>query len=392
MSNKRIIELTAIDSANLAAGDVFAVTDISAQETKKVTATNMAAWIGMSASLSVPTASMANSASFLVYGSNNGTASFAISSSWALQSFSASYVISSSYSVSSSHALTASAFDGTIVGSITSADTASFLVYSANNGSSSFAISASRAVNCNTSSYVQWYGGAIDNGTVYNSISASTSLTASYLMSGAISTTDTASYAKTASFAVTASWLKYTGANNGTASHAMTAASATTAGTVTTITHERLFREYGPITASIFNTNTASFGYTQITKSTATTYNRVIAEVCGDIKINSTSSATQLSYLTLNAYDMVFASADLNLTSASFHYSGSYMSASAVLPTTGSIITNFYLRGVLNGLPTPGRYLWTVKSTPGILFYTASRPVTMQLKLNTDSVSDGQII
>ena len=79
MSNKRIIELTAIDSANLAAGDVFAVTDISAQETKKVTATNMAAWIGMSASLSVPTASMANSASFLVYGSNNGTASFAIS-------------------------------------------------------------------------------------------------------------------------------------------------------------------------------------------------------------------------------------------------------------------------------------------------------------------------
>ena len=41
MANKKFTELSSIDSSTIAGADVFAVTDISANESKKITLTNL---------------------------------------------------------------------------------------------------------------------------------------------------------------------------------------------------------------------------------------------------------------------------------------------------------------------------------------------------------------
>ena len=45
MADKKISALTALVGANVASGDVLAVVDVSATETKKITATELATYI-----------------------------------------------------------------------------------------------------------------------------------------------------------------------------------------------------------------------------------------------------------------------------------------------------------------------------------------------------------
>jgi hypothetical protein len=199
MANKRVSELTQITTGELNSADLFLLSDVSAQESKKLTLGDLntyiltggnltgsffgtASWsqnaVSASFANNVPSASYASTASFAL---NGGTGGSAVSSSWASQSLSASYAQTASF-VSVANAATAS-----FATSSKFADSASFLIYTGgNNGTIANAINAVSATSATSASY------------------SLTSTTASYSFSSSVS--DTSSLSVTASNSVTASF------------------------------------------------------------------------------------------------------------------------------------------------------------------------------------------
>lgn len=213
MSNKRISELTEITTGELNSADLFLLSDVSAQESKKLTLGNLNTYIltggnltgsffGTSSwAVNALTASFANiqSASYAATASfalNGGTGGIATSASWASQSLSSSYARTASF-VSVATAATAS-----FATSSKFADSASFVIYSGGN-----------------------------NGTVTNAINSVNASTASLALSAL--TANTASYAPSSSIAVT-SLATISSSNANTASFALLAATASL-GILTTV-------------------------------------------------------------------------------------------------------------------------------------------------------------
>ena len=371
MGNKRVSELSPITAAEVAVNDLFLLADVSAIESKKLTATELGVYLQpyITSSATSSWATNAKTASYLLYqGFVNGTASYALTSSFnisssharwadtashALFALSASYARSSSYALTASYALTSSV---QLIHSSAFADyakSASFLIYTGiPNGTASYAILANNANNAKTSSFLI---GPLGTGAAGG----------------------TASFALSCSLARSASFLRYDGVtNNGTASYAWNARSASHATTVTNLNNPYIYREFDPISATI-NGQTASFGWMQFTASAVTM--NIIVESYGDILVPVTDLEGFTSSLELL---MENDTSNLSLDNATFQY---YYTASSE-EVTGSKICPFYLKGkfTIPGLGTR-RLSGSVLAYNDISFFTASRGVRCTIKTSTDN-------
>jgi hypothetical protein len=381
MSNKRIIELAPLNPAHLADDDLFAVSDVSVPETKKITAEDFALWVANSASISIDSASYSDTASFLIFRgmgvNSNGTASFSISASWAALAYSASFVISASYAITSSYSLTASHVLNFNSGAFSFA-TASFLLYNGYpNGTASNALTSSHALRAVSSSF------AITSSFSMTIASASHAITASYSI--------TSSRASSSVSAASASFLVWTGVSNGSASWANTVATASEAARVRSITDSNLYREWGPLTSSIIGTTaeakTASFGLVQVTGSGA----KIIVEAWGTVWVSQSSdinfSGSVLLFLSESVTAATAAYFELNQFIVQNYYTGSDVALASHF-NTGSMIVPFYLKGSALNPGAALSYDISVRARNS-RFITGSatwQGVRCSLKVNNDTV------
>lgn len=209
MANKRVSELVQITSGELSSADLLLLSDVSAQESKKLTLGELNSYILTDGNLSgsfFGTASWSNnsqtaslllgtvqSASFALtasYALNGGSGGMTTSASWASSSLSSSFSTTASFAQNVRSAATAS-----FATSSKFSDTASFVTYTGtNNGTIYNAINAVTATSATTAT----------NAT--NATSASFAISASVARSASFSATSiTAASASFASFAATAS-------------------------------------------------------------------------------------------------------------------------------------------------------------------------------------------
>jgi hypothetical protein len=205
MSNKRVPELKQITTGELDAADLFLLSDISAQESKKLTLGDLSTHILTGGNL---------------------TGSFFGTSSWAQNAVSASFanVQSSSFATTASFALNAASPGIATSASWASqslsssfASTASF-VFIANAATASFATSSRFA---SSASFVIFTGG--NNGTISNAISAVTATSATSASFSLVATT--ASFARSSSISAT-SLSSNSASNSITSSHSLFALTA----------------------------------------------------------------------------------------------------------------------------------------------------------------------
>jgi hypothetical protein len=267
MANKRLSELNELQAIEIQPDDLTLTTDISVLESKKLRFQTLKNWILSNPNdITASHAHTSDSASYLIYtaGRSNGTASFAISSSYARSSSWSDIAGISIYADTASY-IDGDNIDGNVANAV-NALTASHLLYQGfYNGSASYALTASYVENARTSSYIWYtgvpngtasyalncpcvgnvsgaysdtasylfYNGVRPNGTASLSLKSQQSDTASYLFYNGVRPNGTASYSLTASYvrnSVTASHIWYTGVPNGTASYAMKAPYADLAG------------------------------------------------------------------------------------------------------------------------------------------------------------------
>lgn len=174
MPNEKVSQMTSLSAGEIAPDDLFLVGDVSAHESKKMTADQLLLFVEASGSFPDPT--LVDSASYATYAATALSASFS------------SRTISGSHSLRSNFADTASYFSSSIVASVS----ASFADKSHLADSSSFAGTAMNAVNASNLIYL-----GTPNGTASFAISCSTAQSSSFAR--------TASFTTSASFAITAS-------------------------------------------------------------------------------------------------------------------------------------------------------------------------------------------
>lgn len=373
MANRRVSELNELLNTQVAANDLFLITDVSAVESKKIQASELRTFaMNGTASyanfcLSASYAHMARSAS---WAPNTISASYALSASYADWAKSASYalvVLSASYALSSSwafhtetasYALTSSVQLVISSGLANYADTASYLLWTAGrvNGTASYAMSASRAFYANFADFLNYTAGT-SNGT--------------------------ASYAMTASLARTASLLYYDGVSfNGSASYALrsgTTLLADSASVSDKTSHARLFREFDTVTSSLVPDNTASFGWVQFSASHGPV--RVSMEAWGDAKVpfNDYFASSGSLQLLMESFD---GNLVIDNAACRIWYTGSSTQQ------TGSIISPFILKGQFTVSPTPQRFSASVLAYNGVTIYTGSRQVQAIIRATTDLFVD----
>lgn len=184
MANKKITDLTLYTAAQVQPNDLLFITDMGLYETKRITADDIATYVGSNFSSGSFTGNLSgtasyaltsNSSSYALSSSYSKNSSDSLSASVAQTSISSSYSKTSSFSLTASYAYTAqNVLNVTNVTSVTNADTASYA-----SGSHIFALSSSYA---GTASYA---------------------ISSSYEVSGSYSETAvSSSYAKTASYAL----------------------------------------------------------------------------------------------------------------------------------------------------------------------------------------------
>lgn len=174
MANEKVSQMTSLSAGEIAPDDVFLVGDVSAHESKKMTADQLLLFVEASGSFPDPT--LVDSASYATY------AASALSSSFS------SRTISGSHSLRSNFADTASYFSSSIVVSIS----ASFADKAHLSDSASFAGTALNSVNASNLIYL-----GTPNGTASFAISCSTAQSSSFAR--------TSSFTTSASFSITAS-------------------------------------------------------------------------------------------------------------------------------------------------------------------------------------------
>lgn len=267
MANKRLSELNELQAIDIQPDDLTLTTDVSVLESKKLRLQSLKNWIlNDPGSITASHATTSDSSSYLIYtlGKSNGTASFSITASY-VKSSSWSDRSNISENANTASYVNSDNIHGTISNSI-NALTASHLIYQGYyNGSASYALTSSYVENSRSSSYI-WYTG-IPNGTASYALncpcSSAFSETASYLLYNGSRPNGTASLALkaelvnsasyliysslisngTSSFSISSSYssrsyissqsyfLHYAGTYNGTSSHALTTAYADLAGT-----------------------------------------------------------------------------------------------------------------------------------------------------------------
>lgn len=319
MANKRVSELSPITAAEIAGGDLLLLADISAVESKKLSADELIDYVqsAITASATSSISQNALTASYLLYqGFPNGTASLSITSSYnlssshanwadtashALFSISASFAKSASYAFSASYAATSSV--QLIFSSAFSdqAKSASYLIYTGiPNGTASYAITALLANTAKTASFLTYTG--VPNGTASYALVSAQAKTASFLQYNGFPN-GTASFALRAGNLAsgnTASFLSYNGSANGTASYSIsssyasasawsetstTSSYALVAGSVNNV-YSTFIKE--AVTISGAGLNTASFNFHVTTSNWQTT--KIIVEVSGDINLPISTS------------------------------------------------------------------------------------------------------
>lgn len=291
-SNKRVTQLVEITAPEVQLGDYLLIIDVSAKESKKIRASEVAAFLGGSGSLNAIHADNADTASYVLASSIAGiivSASFAFksltsdSASWASSSISASHSFTSD---TASFALNAAAGN----------NSASFLIYSGgDNGTASFAISSSRAQASDATLFLVYTGG--NNGTASYAIKtqnvdhSTNSDTASFLIDAG--TISTASYSLNSSQSLmsdSTNFLNFS-ENNGTASYAMKAK-----------TFADIIQDYG-----IFLANTQSSQISQLDNITVSASNgsqsRTPIEVMATLRVPFTSSIPTNGLVNLVAKD-----------------------------------------------------------------------------------------
>lgn len=287
MGNKRVSQLVALTPSEVSHGDLLLIIDTSAKESKKITISDISAYLNVSASITAYSAIFADTASFIL---GTGVFGAVLSASFADRAMSASMADKASIANTASYALTASFVAGTVAST-----TASFLrlLPGAENGTASYAKTASFVNASKTSSFLLYTPG-INNGT------ASYALTASFFSGSIISViADTASYAlrsKTsgvADLSLQSFFLLYSGGNNGTASYAMQADSMTS-----------FLRDYGIYLANTQSWVKAQLDSVAITPSLTTPQITTI-EAWGSVDVSYTSSMITSGSLQLIALDLV---------------------------------------------------------------------------------------
>ena len=281
MANKRVSELNALPIPD--AGDLFLITDISAVESKKITALQLQTYalngtasytlysVSASHAIHADTASRTVSASYALsasYADWAKTASYVISASYALSS---SYSYSSSYALTASYSLTSSTQLIVSSGFANFANTASYLNYTPGfyNGRISLADVAIYATSSATSSYLLYSG--IFNG------SASYALTASRVVSS--------------SFAATSSFLNYAGIPNGTASYAMSSSIAAKANYIRRVMGWRIVSSTDFLTDGAGRSNQSRV-YTMSLSSNETLNPATYITATGNVWLSYTSSVS----------------------------------------------------------------------------------------------------
>jgi hypothetical protein len=255
MANKRVSELAQIAVGELASSDLLLVSDVSAQESKKLTLGDLNSYILTDGNLSgsfygtaswseqsktasfllgtIQSASFAITASYALNGSTN-----AGSASWASSSLSSSFATSASFAQTVRQAATAS-----FATSSKFADSASFVIYSGtNNGTIQNAINATSATNATSASFS---ANAFSSSYAVTASTALVTTSASFAQNS--NTASYAGFAATASIGITtniqasASWAS----SSVSASYASYADEAGTAISASYVTPNLSLQQYG---------------------------------------------------------------------------------------------------------------------------------------------------
>jgi hypothetical protein len=255
MANKRVSELTQIAVGELNSSDLLLLSDVSAQESKKLTLGDLNSYILTDGNLSgsfygtaswseqaktasyltgtITSASYAITASYALNGTNNAS-----SASWASSSLSSSFAQTASFAQTVRSAATAS-----FATSSKFADSASFVIYfGTNNGTIQNAINATSATTATSASFATAARSASYATTASAALIANTALTTSVAFSSSF-----ASYAATASIGITtnvqssASWAS----SSVSSSYSLYAEEAANAITASYVTPNLSLTQYG---------------------------------------------------------------------------------------------------------------------------------------------------
>lgn len=354
MANKRVSELTQIAVGELNSSDLLLLSDVSAQESKKLTLGDLNNYILTDGNLSgsfygtaswseqartasyltgtITSASYAITASYALNGTSNAN-----SSSWASSSLSSSFATTASFAQTVRTALTAS-----FATSSKFADSASFVIYSGtNNGTIQNAINAASATTATSASFASSARSASYAITASSALLANNALTTSVALSSSF-----ASFAATASVGITtnvqasASWAS----SSVSSSYAIYAEEAATAITASYVTPNLSLTQYG-----IFLAITQSNYRSQLDKIDLDPFLDVPAtasiEVAGTMVAPYTSSILLNESVTLYALNRATGQLyNLDSTPIYVNIQGQYSSISASVTAT--------LSGQLNGSVT----------------------------------------
>lgn len=223
--------MTALTAAEIAPDDLFLVGDVSAHESKKMTADELLLFVEASGSFPDPT--LVDSASYASYAATSRSASFA------------TRTISGSHALRANFADTASYFSSSIVASISS----SFADKSHLADSASYVTTALNAYNASNLIYV-----GTPNGTASFAISCSTAQSSSFARTASFA--PSSSFATTASFTVSSSFAN-TSLSTITASYALNFNNPVKAWAMVTWSYGGLYSQ----PQLYLNSNVSSFGF-----------------------------------------------------------------------------------------------------------------------------------
>ncbi len=246
MANERVSQLQDLFASDTQPNDLLLVTDVSQKESKRMEIGQLLSYIESSGSFFAYHSNTADTASYVKSTNVDGIVAEASLSTQSLSSSLADFAVSSSYAINS----TTASYSQFCVVTQDTANSASYLIYSPTNGTSSYSILSNNS-NVASTALTLFYNGT-PNGT------ASYAITSSFARSSSYATQST--HADTASLAVTTSYSYYTDTawNASTASIAGTSSYADTASYISNAF-------YGPkfITPITIATTVVAIGWTK---------------------------------------------------------------------------------------------------------------------------------
>ena len=198
MPNEKVSQMTMLTAAEIAASDIFLVGDMSAQESKRMTADQLLLYFESSGSFNALTAIQASTASYILGSRVDG---IVVSASFSSNTVSSSHALKSDLAVTASYAVAVAASSASL--------SASFIIGNgAASGTASYAVRSGTATNAILAANLSYP----NISTASYSISSSTSVSSSYSQ-----TSSFADRSSTASFALgiaTASYANVAGYAN----------------------------------------------------------------------------------------------------------------------------------------------------------------------------------